>query len=59
MVGKVSDEFRQANVQILTNAQTGKKTVRVSAQANTTKDKTKVTAVSEALANMAQSRSIR
>ena len=53
VIGKVSDEFRQANVQILTDAQTGKKTVRVSAQANTTKDKTKVTAVSEALADMA------
>src|ERR1700738_2804175 len=42
-IGKVSPDFRQANIQILTDAQTGKKTVRVSAQASTTKDKSKVT----------------
>ncbi len=53
VIGKVSPDFRQANIQILTDAQTGKKTIRVSAQANTTKDKTKVTAVSDALATMA------
>jgi preprotein translocase subunit SecF len=53
VIGKVSNDFRQANIQILTDAQTGKKTVRVSAQASTTKDKTKVTGVSDALATMA------
>jgi len=53
VIGKVSDTFRQANIQILTDAQTGKKTVKVSAQASTTKDKTKVSEVSTALANMA------
>jgi preprotein translocase subunit SecF len=53
VIGKVSNTFRQADIQILTDAQTGKKTVRVSAQASLTKDKTQVAAVSNALATMA------
>jgi preprotein translocase subunit SecF len=53
VVGGVSSDLRQANIQILTDRQTGHKTVKVSAEANTTKDKTKVTRVTEALAKMA------
>jgi len=53
VVGAVSPDLRQANIQILTDRQTGKKTVRVSAEANATKDKTKVSNVTVALAKMA------
>ncbi|HEX3539587.1 MAG TPA: protein translocase subunit SecF [Acidimicrobiales bacterium] len=53
VLGQVDPAFRQATIEILTDRTTGAHTVRISAQATTTKDKTKVTAVSDALAKMA------
>jgi preprotein translocase subunit SecF len=53
VLGGVSSDLRQANIQILTDRQTGHRTVRVSAEANSTKDKAKVTRVTDALAKMA------
>jgi preprotein translocase subunit SecF len=53
VVGGVSSDLRQANIQILTDRTTGRRTVRVSAEANATKDKSKVTRVTDALAKMA------
>ncbi|HEY2302237.1 MAG TPA: protein translocase subunit SecF [Acidimicrobiales bacterium] len=53
VVGAVSSDLRQANIQILTDRQTGHHTVRVAAEANSTKDKEKVTRVTDALAKMA------
>jgi preprotein translocase subunit SecF len=52
-IGQISPDMRQATIEILTDRQTGKHTVRVSAQATATKDKTKVNAVTAALAKMA------
>ncbi len=52
-IGQVSPDMRQATIEILTDRQTGKKTVRVSAQATSTKDKTKVNQVTQDLAKMA------
>ena len=42
VVGAVSSDLRQADIQILTDRQTGHHTVRVAAEANATKDKEKV-----------------
>lgn len=53
VLGQVSPDLRQATIEILTDRQTGTHTVRVSAHANTTTDKTKVNQVSEELAKMA------
>src|SRR5207245_4078567 len=53
VIGGVSADLRQAKIEILTNRQTGSRTVRVQAEANATKDKAKVTGVSDALAKMA------
>jgi preprotein translocase subunit SecF len=53
VLAQVSPDLRQATIEVLTDRQTGKHTVRISAHANTTKDKTKVNAVSTALAKMA------
>jgi preprotein translocase subunit SecF len=53
VVGAVSPELRQATIEILTDRTSGAKTVRVSAEAKATKDKTKVAAVTDALAKMA------
>jgi len=52
VLGQISPDLRQATIEVLTDRQTGTHTIRVSAHANTTKDKTKVNAVSEALAKM-------
>jgi preprotein translocase subunit SecF len=53
VVGAVSSELRQADIQVLTDRQTGHHTVRVAAEASSTKDKTKVTQITDALAKMA------
>jgi preprotein translocase subunit SecF len=53
VIGNVSPDLRQATIQVLTNRQTGEKTVRVAATAKETTDKTKVNNVSDALAKMA------
>ena len=53
VIGQVSPDMRQATIEILTDRSSGAKTVRVSAHANTTKDKTKLNDVSDALAKMA------
>jgi preprotein translocase subunit SecF len=52
VIGGVSPDLRQANIQILTDRQTGHHTIRVAAEATATKDKTKVTKVTAALAQM-------
>jgi preprotein translocase subunit SecF len=52
VVGAVSPDLRQATIEILTDRQTGHRTVRVKAEANSTKDKAKVTNVTNALAKM-------
>ncbi len=52
VLGQVSADLRQATIEVLTDRQTGTHTIRVSAHANTTADKTKVNQVSEALAKM-------
>jgi preprotein translocase subunit SecF len=53
VVGAVSPDLRQAKIEVLTDRQTGAHSVRVQAEASTTKDKAKVTAVTNALAKMA------
>jgi preprotein translocase subunit SecF len=53
VVGNVSPDLRQATITVLTNRQTGEKTVRVAATAKATTDKSKVDRVSNALAKMA------
>jgi preprotein translocase subunit SecF len=53
VLGAVSPDLRQAKIEVLTNQQTGKHTVRVQAEASATKDKTKVGEVSTSLAKMA------
>ena len=53
VLGQVSPALRQSTVEILTDRQTGAKTVRVSAPASATTDKTKVNDVSAELAKMA------
>ncbi len=53
VIGQVSPEMRQSTIEILTDRQTGAKTIRVSAPASATKDKTKVNDVSTDLAKMA------
>jgi preprotein translocase subunit SecF len=50
VVGSVSPDMRQATIEILTDRQTGHRTVRVKAEASATKDKAKVTNVTNALA---------
>jgi preprotein translocase subunit SecF len=52
VVGSVSPDMRQATIEILTDRQTGHRTVRVKAEASATKDKAKVTNVTNALAKM-------
>jgi preprotein translocase subunit SecF len=52
VLGQVSADLRQATIEVLTDRQSGAHTIRVSAHANTTTDKTKVNQVSEALAKM-------
>jgi preprotein translocase subunit SecF len=52
VIGGVSSDLRQAKIEVLSNRETGDRTVRVSAEANATKDKTKVTGVVDALAKM-------
>jgi preprotein translocase subunit SecF len=53
VLGAVSPDLRQAKIEILTNRQSGARSVRVQAEANATKDKQKVANVTEALAKMA------
>ena len=53
VIGAVSPDLRQAKIEILTDRSTGAKTVRVQAEASTTKDKQKVANVTDALAKMA------
>jgi preprotein translocase subunit SecF len=53
VIGGVSPDLRQAKIEVLTNRQTGDRTVRVQAEANATKDKAKVTAVVDSLSKMA------
>ncbi len=53
VIGQVNPIFRQATIEVLTNRQSGVKTLRISAAASTTKDKTQVTEVSSKLADMA------
>jgi preprotein translocase subunit SecF len=53
VLGGVSPDLRQAKIEVLTNRQTGDRTVRVQAEANATKDKAKVTAVVDSLSKMA------
>ncbi|MDQ1420030.1 MAG: preprotein translocase subunit SecF [Acidimicrobiaceae bacterium] len=53
VLGQVSPDLRQATIEVLTDRQTGKHTIRISAHANATKDKTKVSQVTAALAKMA------
>jgi preprotein translocase subunit SecF len=53
VIGNVSPDLRQATIQVLTNRQTGEKTVRVAATSKESNDRTKVNSVSEALAKMA------
>jgi preprotein translocase subunit SecF len=52
VVGGVSADLRQSTIEVLTDRQTGHRTIRVKAEANATKDKTKVTNVTNALAKM-------
>jgi len=53
VIGGVSPDLRQARIEVLTNRQTGDRTVRVQAEANATKDKAKVTAVVDSISKMA------
>jgi preprotein translocase subunit SecF len=53
VLGAVSPDLRQAKIEVLTNQQTGKHTIRVQAEAKITTDKTKVQRVTQALAKMA------
>jgi preprotein translocase subunit SecF len=53
VLGQVSPALRQSTIEILTDRQTGAKTIRVSAPASATTDKTKVNDVSADLAKMA------
>jgi preprotein translocase subunit SecF len=53
VLGAVSPDLRQAKIEILTDRQSGAHSVRVQAEASATKDKTKVAAVTAALAKMA------
>ncbi|MDP9072948.1 MAG: protein translocase subunit SecF, partial [Actinomycetota bacterium] len=53
VIGAVSPDLRQATIEVLTDRTSGAKTIRVSAEAKATKDKTKVSAVTDALATMA------
>ena len=52
VVGQVSPDLRQATIEVLTDRISGAKTVRVSAKASATKDKSKVTQVTTALAKL-------
>jgi preprotein translocase subunit SecF len=53
VLGGVSSDLRQAKIEELTNTATGTHDLRVSAEASTTKDKTKVAKVTDALAKLA------
>jgi preprotein translocase subunit SecF len=53
VVGGVSSAFRQADIQVLTNRQTGARTIKVEAAAKETSDPTEVAKVTDALAKMA------
>jgi preprotein translocase subunit SecF len=49
-IGKVNGSLSQATVQVLTNRETGQRTIEVSAAAKTTDNQPEITAVSKALA---------
>ncbi|MDQ6616853.1 MAG: protein translocase subunit SecF [Actinomycetota bacterium] len=53
VIGQISPDLRQSTIEVLTDRATGNRTLRISAHANTTKDKTKVNQVSAALAKLA------
>jgi preprotein translocase subunit SecF len=52
-IGAVNSSLRQASITVLTNAQTGQRTIKVEAPAKTTANASEVAQVSDALAKMA------
>lgn len=56
VVGKVSSGLRRADIQVLTNPQTGQRTIKVQAASSTTSSNKVITSVTAALAKMAHVR---